>query len=438
MITMMGAGGLARKAGMEGVDMDETNRFIHDMSVGTRFYKNEQRKEAILQNRVDHLLKKLKEYEATEKEINNSQKLLELDRHVAMLESTRDITRTWLHIDMDAFYAAVELQSRPDLVGKPIAVGSMDMLATSSYEARKWGVRAGIPGFLAIQLCPSLEILPLNFMKYRMVSAIIRAILADYDPNFQASSLDEATLDLTEYLSLRPQHSPVTLATEIRARILQSTGLTCSMGIAPTNLLAKMCAELNKPNGYYWLPSNRDSIIEFMKKLPVRKVPGIGKVTERLLQAVGITTCGEIMPNMATLFGIFPYASADFFVRAALGLATKRVKNTGNLRKSISRENTFRDFYSEEEILQKCQEVSADLAEELESHKLQAKTITLKLKTIDFEVKNKTENLTRYIYSQEDIFFCASEMLKAEMPIELRTLGVKITDLIPTGQEEQE
>eukprot|EP00026_Physarum_polycephalum_P009202 Phypoly_transcript_09316.p1 GENE.Phypoly_transcript_09316~~Phypoly_transcript_09316.p1 ORF type:complete len:458 (+),score=73.29 Phypoly_transcript_09316:50-1375(+) len=376
--------------------MDETNRFIHDMSVGTRFYKNEQKKEAILQIRVNNLLKKLEQYQSSESAINNSQRTLELDRHIASLESTRDLTRTWLHIDMDAFYAAVELQSRPDLVGKPIAVGSMDMLATSNYEARKWGVRAGIPGFLAVQLCPTLEILPLNFVKYRAVSAVIRAVLADYDPNFQASSLDEATLDITDYLSLRPHHGAVSVATEIRTRILQQTGgLTCSMGIASTNLLAKICAEQNKPNGYYWLPSNRDSIVQFMAKLPVRKVPGIGKVTEKLLEAIGITKCRDILECIDTIFGIFPKMSAEFFLHAALGLAEKKVKNQGNMRKSISRENTFRDFYSAKEQLQKCLEISADLAEELSAHNLEAKCITLKLKTIDFDVKTKITVLER-------------------------------------------
>jgi len=299
-------------------------------------------------------------------------------------------------------------------------------LATSNYEARKWGVRASIPGFLAIQLCPMLEIVPLDFAKYRYFSGIIRSILETYDPNFQSSSLDEAALDITEYLSSHTSVDAVYVAKEIRSKIVESTGLTCSMGIAATNLLAKICAEVNKPNGFYHLPSSRDVIVGFLQHLPIRKVPGVGKVTERLLQAIQIKTCGQMLENRFTLFRLFSPSLSDFFMRAALGIAEKRVK-TG--RKSISREKTFRDFYEDHELFLMCKEIAADLAAEMESIHFKAKTITLKLKTIDFEVKNKSVNLERYITSPEEIFSHASELLKSELPIDLRTLGIKLSDL---------
>jgi len=399
---------------------------LKEMCLGTRYYKNEERKEAILQHRVDLLLSKLEKFNQELNEIIDAQLCLEVDRHINVLEAIRDLSHTWIHVDMDAFYAAVEILSKPHLQGKPVAVGSMDMLATSNYEARKWGVRAGIPGFLAIQLCPLLEIIPLDFAKYRHYSGIMRSILEMYDPNFQSSSLDEADLDITEYLSSHTSVDAVDVAKDIQLQIVESTGLTCSMGIAATNLLAKICAEVNKPNGFFHLPSSRDNIVGFLQHLPVRKVPGVGKVMERLLQALEVKTCGQIFESRYTISKLFSPSLSDFFMRAALGIAEKRVKGG---RKSMSREKTFRDFYEDDELLLMCKEIAADLAAEMESSHFQAKTITLKLKTIDFEIKNKSINLDRCICKSEDIYSHASELLQMELPIDLRTLGIKLSDL---------
>jgi DNA polymerase kappa len=158
------------------------------------------------------------------------------------------------------FYAAVEMRDNPDLRGKPVAVGGIKMICTANYEARKYGVRAAMPGFIATRLCPNLVFVPTNFDKYRQVAEQTREIFRQYDPNFEAMSLDEAYLDLTDYMQQHPQHTPSEVVAELRSRIFQITQLTASAGIACNSKLAKICSDVNKPNGQFELKSDEESI----------------------------------------------------------------------------------------------------------------------------------------------------------------------------------
>lgn len=184
------------KAGMEGLDKDKINHIIHEASKGSRFYENEKKKEKQVQKRIEELQTKMAsfydEQKAKARQIAN--------KTVQELEQARDLSRTIVHIDMDAFYAAVEMRDDPSLKSKPMAVGGSAMLCTSNYLARRYGVRAGMPGFIAKKLCPNLTIVPTNFDKYTKISHEIREVLAEYDRNFLPMSLDEAYLDITGYL----------------------------------------------------------------------------------------------------------------------------------------------------------------------------------------------------------------------------------------------
>ncbi|XP_028396102.1 DNA polymerase kappa-like [Dendronephthya gigantea] len=185
------------KAGMEGLDKEKINQIIHDASKGSKFYENEKKKEKQVQKRIEELQRKLASY-------NDEQKLKakqDANKIVRELEQCRDLTRTIVHVDMDAFYAAVEMRDDPSLKSKPMAVGGNDMLCTSNYLARRYGVRAGMPGFIAKKLCPNLIIVRANFDKYTKISHEIREVLAEYDRNFLPMSLDEAYMDITEYLN---------------------------------------------------------------------------------------------------------------------------------------------------------------------------------------------------------------------------------------------
>ncbi|KAF9621196.1 hypothetical protein IFM89_016690 [Coptis chinensis] len=222
------------------------------------------------------------------------------DKRIIELEVTRDLSKTWLHVDMDAFYAAVETLHNPLLSGKPMAVGCMSMISTANYEARKFGVRAAMPGFIARKLCPELIFVPPDFKN---------VVFQKYDPNFIASSLDEAYLDISEVCKARGVSSEE-VASELRAGVYQETGLTCSAGVAPNRMIAKVCSDINKPNGHFVLPNDRMAVMTFVSSLPIRKIGGIGKVTEHILRDVlGISTCEEILRKSAYLYALFSHPS---------------------------------------------------------------------------------------------------------------------------------
>ena len=201
------------------------------------------------------------------------------------------LPRAIIHLDMDCFYAAIEVRDRPSLRGKPVGVGGArdrrGVLTTCNYEARAFGIRSAMPTFMALQRCPHLIVLPTRFDVYRREAGIVREIMSRFTPLIETLSLDEAYLEVTG--NSRP---PGPLAREIRDLIFKETKLTASAGIGPNKLVAKIASEINKPNGQSEVKPEK--VAEFMEPLPVRKLWGIGAVAEEKLAQVGITTCGEM------------------------------------------------------------------------------------------------------------------------------------------------
>jgi len=178
---------------MEGVDKEKVQKVIYEMSKGSKYFENEQRKEALTKQKIEHLRAQCATL--TDNDISHFQKVAE--RKMLELEASRDLSKIWLHTDMDAFYAAVETLEDPSLKGKPLAVGSMSMITTASYEARKFGVRAAMPGFIGCKLCPGLVFVRPNFERYTHYNELTRKVFQRYDPSFIATSLDEAYLNIT-------------------------------------------------------------------------------------------------------------------------------------------------------------------------------------------------------------------------------------------------
>src|SRR5438874_3016329 len=204
---------------------------------------------------------------------------------------TSDATpRAIIHLDMDCFYAAIEVRDRPALNGKPVGVGGArdrrGVLTTCNYEARAFGVHSAMPTFMALQRCPQLIVLPTRFDVYRREAAVVREILHRFTPLVEPLSLDEAYLDVSAHPG-----APGALAQTIRDLIFQKTKLTASAGIGPNKLIAKIASAINKPNGQHEV--RPDEVAEFMQNLPVRQIWGIGEKTERKLQDLGVSTCGD-------------------------------------------------------------------------------------------------------------------------------------------------
>ncbi|KAK6945978.1 DNA polymerase type-Y, HhH motif [Dillenia turbinata] len=410
------------KAGMEGVDKEKVQRIVYEMSKGSKYFQNEERKEAFIRQKIQNMREQSAKLTATD--ISHYQKVAE--KRILELEASRDLSRTWLHVDMDAFYAAVETLSDPSLKGKPVAVGSMSMISTANYEARKFGVRAAMPGFIARKLCPELIFVPTDFKKYTYYSDLTRKVFQKYDPNFMATSLDEAYLDLSAICRKRGI-TGAEIAEELRATVYEETGLTCSAGVAPNRLLAKVCSDINKPNGQFVLHNDRMAVMTFISSLPIRKIGGVGKVTESILRdAFGIKTCEDLLEKSGFLCALFSHSSSDFFLSVGLGLGgtdTPPVRT----RKSISSERTFSATDNKALLYQKLEDLADMLSSDMQKEGLCGRTLTLKLKTASFGVRTRAITLQNYICSTEDILKHASELLKAELPISLRLIGLRVS-----------
>uniref|UniRef100_A0A287CXE3 DNA polymerase kappa n=1 Tax=Ictidomys tridecemlineatus TaxID=43179 RepID=A0A287CXE3_ICTTR len=406
------------KAGMEGLDKEKINKIIMDATKGSKYYGNELKKEKQVNQRIKNMMQ--------QKAQINSQQLrkaqLQVDKFAMELEQGRDLNNTIVHVDMDAFYAAVEMRDNPELKDKPIAVGSMSMLSTSNYIARRFGVRAAMPGFIAKRLCPQLIIVPPNFDKYRAVSKEVKEILADYDPNFMAVSLDEAYLNITKHLQER-QNWP-----EDKRKYFVKTENAIENGIAPNTMLAKVCSDKNKPNGQYQILPNRQAVMGFIKDLPIRKVSGIGKVTEKMLKALGIITCTELYQQRALLSLLFSETSWHYFLHISLGLGSTHLARDGE-RKSMSVERTFSEISKAEEQYSLCQELCSELAQDLQKEKLKGRTVTIKLKNVNFEVKTRASTVSSVVSTAEEIFAIAKELLRTEIDADFpRPLRLRLMD----------
>lgn len=451
------------KAGMVGLDKQKINQIIFKASKGSKFYENELKKEKQVAERIAKqtvCLEKLTQQQRREAAEAT-------DVIVKELEQTRDLSRTFVHIDMDAFYAAVEILDNPELRDKPMAVGSNAMLSTSNYPARRYGVRAAMPGFIAKKLCPELVILPAHFDKYKEYSRQVQEILAEYDPNFAMASLDEAYLDLTEHLNDRQKNDEKKrfvrsksqaeprlenekdqgfveeivefgndaeeAVRELRFRIEQKTRLTASAGIAPNVMLAKVCSDHNKPNGQFLLEPDRDVVLEFVHNLPIRKISGIGRVSEQMLKALGIETCKDLYTKRDLLYLLHSPISFTFLTEVSLGLGSTSIA-TDSKRKSIGTETTFSEMSKPEELLEMCDKMCQSLAQDMKGHKLKGKTVTIKLKTVNFEIKSRSLSPLNPVSTYEEIVLAAKELLKNEInacfphPLKLRLMGVRLSN----------
>jgi DNA polymerase IV len=291
--------------------------------------------------------------------------------------------RAIIHLDMDCFYAAIEVRDRPELRDKPVGVGgSRDrrgVLTTCNYEARKFGVRSAMPTFMALQRCPKLIVLPTRFDVYRREAAVIRGILQRFTSLVEPLSLDEAYLDVSAHPG-----APGPLAQVIREMILRKTKLTSSAGIGPNKLVAKIASEIRKPNGQFEVTA--EEVPDFMADLAVRKLWGIGEVTERKLEQLGVKTCGDLQrfsrAQLQELFGKFGLELYDL----SRGIDDRLVEPDRE-RKSLSNEETFpADLKSLGECEAKLGELFAELMAEL-AQKEPTRTITkifVKLKFADF------------------------------------------------------
>ena len=291
--------------------------------------------------------------------------------------------RKIVHIDMDCFYAAIEVRDHPELRGKPVAVGGTrsrrGVLTTCNYEARQFGCRSAMPTYRALQLCPQLIVRPVRFDQYRAESQKIRRIFSEFTQLVEPLSLDEAYLDLSAWSS-----SGTALAWEIRSRIREKCGLTASAGIAPNKLLAKIASDWNKPDGQYEIEP--DAVESFMVDLPISRIWGVGARTTEKLKAMGVKTCGDLQAiELNDLTRQLGKLGVDLHQRCR-GIDDRPVEPSRE-RKSLSNERTFpEDLTTFDECVARLADIHAELTDDLrKKHKSRkVRSVFVKLKFSNF------------------------------------------------------
>lgn len=409
----------------------QVSEIIYNASKGSKYFNREEERDKVLTVKIDRILRKKRDLE----KLDLSRDLRKADNLVAELELSRDLTQYIVHLDCDAFYAAVEQLDRPELKDLPFAVGG-GVLTTCNYLARKFGCRSGMAGFVAKKLCPQLVLIKPNFEKYTAKANEVREVIAEYDPRFESASIDEAYLNVTEYCQEHGM-SPADAVAQMRRQVHERTNITVSAGIAANAKLAKICSNINKPNGQFILPNERPAIMKFMRDLPCRKVNGIGRVFERELAAVGVKNCGDIYGERQFLPQLFGEKAFDFLVHCYLGLGRTNVQPAEEYeRKSVGTESTFSDMSDPKKLREKLRWTADELEKDMRRAGCKGKTLVLKVKLHTFEIYTRQVVTPKAIFLADDLYNYAVPILtklEQEMPgIRIRLMGLRCTHLVST------
>ncbi|MDR0836244.1 MAG: DNA polymerase IV [Tannerella sp.] len=319
--------------------------------------------------------------------------------------------RKIIHIDMDAFYASVEQRDNPALRGKPIAVGygeARGVVATASYEARKFGIHSAMPSLTAKHKCPELIFVPPRFEVYHEVSTQIREIFLEYTDLVEPLSLDEAFLDVTVNHKNNP--SATLMAQEIRQKIFEKTGLTASAGVSVNKFLAKIASDWKKPNGFFIVPP--EEVEKFVATLKIEKFYGVGKVTAQKMHENRIFTGNDLKQHSeAELVKLFGKAGHSLYLNAR-GIDERAVE-PNRITKSISSETTFLQDKDNRILLTvELYHLAKEVMERVNDEKFYGKTITIKVKYADFKSITKSKTLPRKITDFQQFWPIAREMMK--------------------------
>lgn len=346
------------------------------------------------------------------------------------MASEPDYSRKIIHIDMDAFFASIEQRDNPDLQGKPIAVGGggpRGVVATASYEARKFGVHSAMSGYLAKQLCPQIIFVRSRFDVYAEVSRQVQAIFEEYTDLVEPLSLDEAFLDVT--VNKKGLEFATEIAQQIMQQVYETTGITCSAGVSYCKFIAKIASDIKKPNGMTVIKPHQAA--RFLEQLPIKKFYGVGKVTAGKMMDIGIHTGADLkklsLMELAQRFG----KAGRFYYHIVRGI-DNRPLNTNRIRKSLAVERTFReDLSTFDEIVEVLEPIVLKFYERLNKADNFGRTITLKLKTSDFQIMTRSISKESHITELDEIRNIAYALLEDNIDTfeKIRLIGLTASNL---------
>ena len=345
--------------------------------------------------------------------------------------------RKIIHVDMDAFYASVEQRDDPALRGRPVAVGgsrARGVVAAASYEARGFGVRSAMPSVTALRRCPELVFVPPRFDVYREISQQIRAIFARYTDLIEPLSLDEAYLDVSE--DRTGLGSATAIATEIRAAIRAETGLTASAGVSYNKFIAKLASDQNKPDGLCVIPPGQGAA--FVAALPVKRFHGVGPVTARRMEALGIQTGLDLRERSLVFLEQHFGSYAAYLHGAARGIDHRPVR-AERTAKSVGAERTFETDLTDRTALHAALARVVDAAwVRIERAGVTGRTVTLKLRHSDFRTITRARSTTRAIGDRATFLAIGRDLLDQQLPVDdgIRLLGLTLSALVRTDRAE--
>ena len=338
--------------------------------------------------------------------------------------------RKIIHIDMDAFYASVEQRDDPSLRGRPVAVGGSTergVVAAASYEARRFGVRSAMPSARAARLCPDLIFRKPRFEVYRQISRQIRAMFLEFTPHVEPLALDEAYLDVTE--DLRGIGSATRIAGILRRRILDETGLTASAGVSYNKFLAKLASDQNKPDGLCVIRPGQGTA--FVDALPIRRFHGVGPRGAERMAKLGIATGADLRAKDLAFLRAHFGSQADYLFRAARGIDLRRVR-ADRPRKSLGGERTFdRDLSSGASLREALDTIIEIVWDRIERAEAKGRTVTLKLKHVDFTALTRAKSLGRPIADKREFARIGHALLAEVLPLPqpVQLMGVTLSAL---------
>lgn len=339
--------------------------------------------------------------------------------------------RKIIHVDMDAFYASVEQRDNPELRGKAIAVGGSPtgrgVIATASYEARKFGVKSAMSSAVALRLCPKLIFVKPRFEAYKEASNQIREIFFEYTELVEPLSLDEAYLDVTENKVENP--SATLIAREIKAKIYTQTGLTASAGVSYNKFLAKVASDMKKPNGITVITPEQAA--DFLSQLPVGKFHGVGRVTKEKMQLLGIETGTDLLKwHEADLIRHFGKAGSHYY-HIVRGEDNRQVQPE-HIRKSVGAERTFETDYSDWTVLkEQLHFIAEKVSERMKKQPVKGRTISVKFRYQNFETFTRAVTLPEFCNDVETIFTQALHLFETSFDEnrKIRLLGISVSNL---------
>lgn len=337
--------------------------------------------------------------------------------------------RKIIHVDMDAFYASVAQLDDPSLVGKAIAVGGSSergVVSAASYEARKFGVRSAMSSMVAKRLCPHLIFVKSDFARYKEISNVVRKVFFEYTDLVEPLSLDEAYLDVT--VNKKGNPSATLIAKEIRSKIKERTGLNASAGISINKFIAKVASNINKPNGQKTIPP--EEVLDFLEQLDIKKFYGVGKVMKEKMYLHGIYTGKDLKTKSFEYLEEHFGKSGSYYYNIVRGIHKSTVKPK-RTRKSLAAERTFHENISSElYMLERLEDIAAEVEKRLQKSKVAGKTVTLKIKYSDFTLQTRSKTLPLYIATKALIMEHIKDLLFQErMKNSVRLLGISMSNL---------